>query len=137
MMEPPLPEFTMSAHLTLAQRHDLARALRHKLQQIQDQQVQHQEGQTRIERAQDQYELDWDDAAQHAPEVAVDRTLFDIEVKEADAMTRALAQVMHDSYGLCTDCQTEIPFERLKVEPQAVRCVACETRHEKLLAGMR
>ena len=127
----------MSAHLTLAQRHDLARALRHKLQHIQDQQVRHQEGQTRIERAQDQYEPDWDDAAQRAPEVAVDRTIFDIEVKETDAMTRALAHVMDDSYGLCTDCQAEIPFERLKVEPQAVRCVTCETRHEKLLAGMR
>jgi RNA polymerase-binding transcription factor DksA len=137
MMGSQASESTMSAHLTLAQRHEIARELQHKLQQIQDQQIQHQEGQTRIERAREQVEADWDDAAQHAPEIAVERTIFDIEVKETDALTRALTHVMDESYGLCTDCQAEIPFERLRVEPQAVRCVPCETRHEKLLAGMR
>ena len=72
-----------------------------------------------------------------APGLAVDRSLFDIEVRQADAMARALEHVMDESYGLCTDCRAEIPFERLRVEPEAVRCVGCETRHERLLAGMR
>ena len=57
--------------------------------------------------------------------------------KVADAMARALEHVMDESYGLCMDCRAEIPFERLRVEPEAVRCVGCETRHERLLAGMR
>ena len=127
----------MPTHLSLTQRHEIARQLRDKLQQLQAQQIQHQEGQSRVDVARDQYETDWDDAAQHAPELAVDRSLFDIEVRQADAMARALEHVMDESYGLCTDCRAEIPFERLRVEPEAVRCVGCETRHERLLAGMR
>ena len=38
----------------------------------------------------------------------------------------------HNPYtiGVCTDCAEDIPFDRLKVEPWALRCVACEARHE-------
>jgi len=36
-----------------------------------------------------------------------------------------------DQYGVCADCAADIPFDRLKAEPWALRCVACETQHEK------
>ena len=39
------------------------------------------------------------------------------------------------TYGICTDCGTQIGYERLRVTPGAVRCVACQTRYEKTHAG--
>lgn len=39
------------------------------------------------------------------------------------------------TYGICTDCGTQIGYERLRVNPGAVRCVACQTRYEKTHAG--
>jgi RNA polymerase-binding protein DksA len=34
-------------------------------------------------------------------------------------------------YGVCVDCDREIPFERLKAQPSAKRCVDCQTAYEK------
>lgn len=39
------------------------------------------------------------------------------------------------TYGICTDCGTQIGYERLRANPGAVRCVACQTRYEKTHAG--
>ena len=37
----------------------------------------------------------------------------------------------------CLDCENPIPQKRLKVYPKALRCVACETKKEKLYAKGR
>lgn len=39
------------------------------------------------------------------------------------------------TYGTCTDCGAEVPLERLRANPAAIRCVACQTRREKTHAG--
>ena len=39
------------------------------------------------------------------------------------------------TYGICTDCGTQISYERLRANPGATRCVACQSRHEKTHAG--
>jgi RNA polymerase-binding transcription factor DksA len=39
------------------------------------------------------------------------------------------------SYGRCADCGLEIPFERLKAEPAALRCIDCQRVHEHTHAG--
>ena len=41
------------------------------------------------------------------------------------------------SYGGCADCGADIPFERLRVEPAALRCVDCQRVHERTYAGTR
>jgi RNA polymerase-binding transcription factor DksA len=38
------------------------------------------------------------------------------------------------SYGICTDCGAQIGYERLRANPAAVRCVACQRVHEKTYA---
>ena len=35
------------------------------------------------------------------------------------------------TYGVCVDCGVEIPFERLRASPMAVRCVDCQMRSER------
>jgi DnaK suppressor protein len=39
------------------------------------------------------------------------------------------------TYGACIDCAREIPFERLRVQPGALRCVGCQGLFEKTHAG--
>ena len=50
------------------------------------------------------------------------------ELRELEAARRRIAD---GSYGVCADCGAEIPLERLRAQPGAARCAACQTRHEK------
>jgi RNA polymerase-binding transcription factor len=59
-------------------------------------------------------------------EAEVTRDLGELRLLEA-----ALKRVSDGSYGLCVDCGEDIPFERLRAQPGAERCVACQGRHEK------
>lgn len=59
-------------------------------------------------------------------EAEVTRDLGELRMLEA-----ALERVSAGSYGKCVDCGAEIPFERLRAQPGAERCVACQQRHEK------
>ena len=43
----------------------------------------------------------------------------------------ALKALDDGSYGLCDECGCNIPFERLKIEPQTQHCVACKSRWEE------
>ena len=59
-------------------------------------------------------------------EAEVTRDLGELRMLEA-----ALKRVSDGSYGQCVDCGEEIPFVRLRAQPGAGRCVACQGRHEK------
>ena len=59
-------------------------------------------------------------------EAEVTRDLGELRTLEA-----ALKRVSEGSYGVCVDCGAEIPFERLRAQPGAERCVGCQERHEK------
>jgi len=39
--------------------------------------------------------------------------------------------VSDGTYGQCVDCSEEIPFARMRAQPAAERCLACQERHEK------
>ncbi|HEU4459143.1 MAG TPA: TraR/DksA family transcriptional regulator [Methylibium sp.] len=47
----------------------------------------------------------------------------------------ALERMDAGEYGLCTDCELEIPPARLEVQPAAARCIECQERRERELAG--
>jgi len=36
-------------------------------------------------------------------------------------------------YGVCMDCEEEIPFKRLEAAPYVMRCIDCKTKYEELL----
>lgn len=54
------------------------------------------------------------------------------ELRDLEAARLRLAA---GTYGTCADCGGEIGYERLRANPAALRCIACQTRHEKTFAG--
>jgi RNA polymerase-binding transcription factor DksA len=54
------------------------------------------------------------------------------ELRDLEAARLRLAG---GSYGICTDCGAEIGYERLRANPAAARCVACQGHYEKTHAG--
>ncbi len=51
-----------------------------------------------------------------------------IELREVEA---ALGRLHQPEFGVCVDCETDIPFIRLQAYPTAVRCVGCQARAEQ------
>ncbi len=49
-----------------------------------------------------------------------------------DKIDEALRKLEEGTYGICEDCGSEIPEERLKVIPFAIYCVDCMERREQL-----
>jgi len=45
---------------------------------------------------------------------------------ELEKIEKALAAMESGVYGFCTNCQKEIPLERLRAYPQADTCIDCE-----------
>jgi DnaK suppressor protein len=57
---------------------------------------------------------------------AMSRDIFEMRAIEA-----ALARMDDGSYGECLDCGTDIPYQRLEVQPTAERCTPCQEMHER------
>jgi RNA polymerase-binding protein DksA len=47
---------------------------------------------------------------------------------ELEKIERALAAMETGNYGVCANCQKEIPVERLRAYPQADTCLDCEEK---------
>ena len=56
----------------------------------------------------------------------ITRDLGDVRALEA-----AIARLAAGTYGQCVDCRTDIPVARLRAQPAALRCVACQAVYEK------
>jgi DnaK suppressor protein len=87
-------------------------------------------GESRPDHAREVLQQDSDDLRHRSEDREVDMARSDQDLRELGAVSEALRRIQTDSYGLCTDCEAPIPFERLKVEPWALRCVACESARE-------
>ncbi|GLW66437.1 molecular chaperone DnaK [Actinomadura rubrobrunea] len=69
------------------------------------------------------------EAGNRADEAAVargDRLRRSLEDIEA-----ALARLDAGTYGICQDCGTKIPADRLEILPFARCCVPCQERHQR------
>lgn len=53
------------------------------------------------------------------------------DLGELRALQAARRRIADGNYGLCVDCGADIPLARLRAQPAAERCAACQTRHEK------
>ncbi|EHR69713.1 DnaK suppressor protein [Burkholderiales bacterium JOSHI_001] len=124
----------MTHHLTASQRAQLEGALRLRQGELDRRLAAHNGGTSRAEHAREVLLQDGDDAPQREADRELDMALSDREIVELGEVSRALQRLRAEEYGLCSGCGTEIPFERLQVEPHAQRCVACETVHERSTA---
>ena len=127
----------MNAPLTAGQRAQLEAELTTRRQALERQLAEHLHGQTRAERAHDVLQQDGDDASQRLPERDIAGALTDLESAELDLVHAALKRLERGDYGRCADCGVDIPFDRLKAEPWALRCVDCASARERARAVAR
>jgi DnaK suppressor protein len=71
-------------------------------------------------------------------DMATNRMLNDLALGAAGQHLSQLARVrnaltkLHEgSYGLCEACGNDIGFARLQARPEAMKCIACQSRAEK------
>ena len=117
-------------HLTAGQRALLEADLQQRQRQLGHRLSEHHGGLSRAEHAREVLEQDGDDAPQREGERELDMALSDLETQELAAVSQALTRLREGGYGVCTGCQADIPFDRLKAEPWAQRCVVCEAARE-------
>lgn len=120
----------MGKHLTAGQKALLEAELVQRQHQLDQRLAEHTQGLSRAEHAREVLLQDGDDAPQREPERELDMALTDRETRELGVVSDALRRLHDEGFGVCTDCDADIPFDRLKVEPWALRCVACESRRE-------
>jgi RNA polymerase-binding protein DksA len=53
------------------------------------------------------------------------------DVRELRELEAAVQRIGEGTYGSCADCGDDIPVERLRAYPGALRCVTCQSIHEK------
>ena len=51
--------------------------------------------------------------------------------KALQSVNGAMQRLGTRRYGMCEDCYSKIPAKRLRVRPDATRCVQCQARHEE------
>jgi RNA polymerase-binding protein DksA len=55
---------------------------------------------------------------------------FEIDRSRLKDIEEALHRMAEGRYGICADCEDDIPRERLVVQPTAIRCAACQATAE-------
>jgi DnaK suppressor protein len=121
----------VTSQLTAGQRSLLEATLIGRQQELDRQLVEHRGGLSRAEHAREVLSEDSDDVSHREADRELDMALTDREVGELGAVSAALLRLKEGRYGECVDCGEAIAFDRLKVEPWALRCVACESRRER------
>jgi len=58
-------------------------------------------------------------------------SLQDTEVDEYRRIVKALEMIEKGTYGICEDCNLAISEKRLKLIPNAVRCLMCQEAFEE------
>ena len=71
------------------------------------------------------------DEAQRIARCALRADLFSLATRRLRAIQEAIEAIEVGDYGICLDCEKEIPQRRLKVAPWARRCVACQRAVEE------
>jgi DnaK suppressor protein len=72
-----------------------------------------------------------DDAARHALAAAMSAEQTR-DIGEMALVDAALERLRDGSFGICVGCHRRIPLRRLKAQPSAARCAACQTALECL-----
>lgn len=120
----------MTQPLTAALLQELQAALQTRRAQLDGQRLDHLDGETRAEHARGVLLQDGDDAPQRDAEREIDLARTDRDAVALAQIDAALQRLAQGHFGLCIDCGEPIASARLRLSPEAARCVACESRHE-------
>ena len=71
-----------------------------------------------------------DDDAVADLETTLDVAELERHLAELRALDAAGVRLHGPDYGVCADCEEEIPFRRLAANPAATRCTACQANYE-------
>jgi DnaK suppressor protein len=63
----------------------------------------------------------------------LDFALVEMQAQTLENITVALARLHAGDYGICHECQEEIPEKRLRALPFATKCLACQESAEHVL----
>lgn len=74
------------------------------------------------------------DEAEADLESSIELAGMERDAQELNGVLEALALMENGRYGMCADCGAPIAYERLLAQPQAPRCIRCETERERLRA---
>ena len=118
-------------HLTPGQLALLETELVSHQRELDRQLAERQGGLSRADHAHEVLEQDNDDLPQREADRELDMALNDRELAALGAVSAALLRLKQGRYGLCADCGESVAFDRLKVEPWVLRCIACESRRER------
>ncbi len=55
----------------------------------------------------------------------------DRHVKEVSEIETALIRIATGVFGICIECEEEVGYDRLNVNPMAQRCYDCQKRYEQ------
>jgi len=64
------------------------------------------------------------------------RADYDRDVTELQSLEAARNRIAEGTYGTCLNCGGDIGIERLRANPAAVRCIDCQSMHEKTHNGV-
>ncbi len=74
------------------------------------------------------------DQAQSSTMESLKISLQTAELDEYNRIIQALTMLDEGTYGICIDCSQQIALKRLKLFPNAMRCLACqELAEERIL----
>lgn len=85
---------------------------------------------SRAEVAAEHFGQPEDSHAQTTTERELEFAISEHETAHLGAIEAALARISAGTYGECTDCGADIAPARLQAQPEAQRCIQCQTRHE-------
>jgi DnaK suppressor protein len=117
--------------LTAGQRALLQAELTRRCTELERRLAQQQGGLSRVEHAQELLEQDGGDQPQHEAGRELEQTLGELELAELREVRAALLRLEQGRFGHCADCGHAVAFDRLKVEPWALRCVPCASLREQ------
>lgn len=120
----------MSTALTPGQHALLDSALRLQRQRVEQALQAQLQGTDRITHAQQLLADDARELPAHDDEREVDQARSEHLLAELRALDDALQRLRTPGYGRCVDCGAVIPFDRLQLQPQALRCTDCQTAQE-------
>ncbi len=77
------------------------------------------------------------DIAQGLEQSGRDASIHEKSHRDLLAIERALAKFSNGHFGICEDCEREIPARRLSVLPQARLCAHCQAIEERQLSRIQ